>query len=105
MFDNFISCDRFFKRISDCKIVDYGIKSDHSAVLIKFRITAIKFINTQKEITVTDWEKIRTNPATRATFNAKLTSRNNTEQSGSDEYTAFNQDILTAAAETATKLK
>ena len=40
-YDNYISCNQFFRRIQDYSVVDYGVISEHTAILIKFRITAI----------------------------------------------------------------
>ena len=41
--DNFISCPGFFKRISDCKVTTLGVRSNHAAIKVKFRLTDIKF--------------------------------------------------------------
>ena len=58
MLDNFVCCDQFFKRISDCKVTKLGVRSDHSAIISKFRLTSIKFNNEQRQSTVIDWEQI-----------------------------------------------
>ena len=52
--DNFISSFVFFKQISDCKVTKLGVRSDHAAISVKFRLTAIKFNNNQDDIEVTN---------------------------------------------------
>ena len=46
MLDNFMCCDKLFKRISDCKVTRSGVQSDHTAIVGKHRLTSIKFKNT-----------------------------------------------------------
>ena len=58
MLDNFISCGKIFKRISDCKVNRLGVRSDHAAIMTQFRLTAIKFNNDRDDITIIDWQKI-----------------------------------------------
>ena len=58
MLDNFISCGKFFKTISDCKVNRLGVRSDHAAIMTQFRLTAIKFNNDRDDITIIDWQKI-----------------------------------------------
>ena len=53
MFDNFIR-QSLSRRIYDGKLVNFGVTSDHTAAVVKFLLTAIKFINAQKEQTVID---------------------------------------------------
>ena len=55
MLDNFVCCDQLFKRISDCKVTKLGVRSDHTVIVTKFRLTYIKFNNDQQESTVIDW--------------------------------------------------
>ena len=43
MLDNFICSETFLKRVHNCKVSNIGVRSDHSAVIVSFRITAIKF--------------------------------------------------------------
>ena len=49
MLDNFICCDNLFKQISDCKVTRSGVRSDHTAIMTKFRLTSITFHNKQNE--------------------------------------------------------
>ena len=43
MLDNFICSESFFKRVRDCKVSNIGVRGDHLAVIVCFKITAIKF--------------------------------------------------------------
>ena len=54
MLDNFLCCDQLSKRISDYKVTKLGVRSDHTAIVTKFRFTSIKFNNDKKESTVID---------------------------------------------------
>ena len=49
IYDHFISSQSLLRRIYDCKLVNFGVKSERTAVAIKFRLTAIKFANAQKD--------------------------------------------------------
>ena len=60
MLDNFVYYKQLFENISDCKVTKSGVRSDHTAIVTKFILTSIKFINEQQESTVIDWEKIIT---------------------------------------------
>ena len=60
MLDNFICCDKFFKRLTDCKLVTTGARSDHSPIQENFKITAIKLNIPKEDTIVIDWETIRT---------------------------------------------
>ena len=55
MLDNFICFDQLFKIISDCKVTKLGVRSDHTAIITKLRLTSIKFNNKQQQSTVIDW--------------------------------------------------
>ena len=33
MLDNFVYCDQLFKRISDCKVIKFVVRSDHTAII------------------------------------------------------------------------
>ena len=72
MLDNFIFCNEFFKRVLDCKTSASGACSDHSAIKIKFKLTAIKLNLKRDALTVIDWEKIRVDPPTNKEFNERL---------------------------------
>ena len=43
MLDNFICSESFFKLVCDCKLSSIGARSDHLAVIVCFKITAIGF--------------------------------------------------------------
>ena len=43
MLENYICSESFFKRVHDCKVSNIGVRSDHSAVIVCFKITVIKF--------------------------------------------------------------
>ena len=58
MLNNFICSESFFKRVRDCKVKNIGVRSDHSAVIVSFRITAIKFKVKEKIKKIIDWKKI-----------------------------------------------
>ena len=106
MYDNYISCNRFFCRIQECHLVHYGTKSNHTATLIKFRITAIKFKNVKKEQTITNWENIRTDLELNINFNENLQHRTKLSKGiDSTAYTYFNAQLLLGAQETATWTK
>ena len=109
--DNFICCNGFFKRVIDCKTSVSGARSDHSAVKIKFKLTAIKLNLKRDALTVIDWEKNCTDPPTNADFNERLhfnlMEQNvyNFEPTDEVDYTTFNKLILQFAQATATKIK
>ena len=58
MLDNFICCKNFFKRVDNCKTIPFGARSDHSAIKIKFKLTAIKLNLERDTLTEIDWEKL-----------------------------------------------
>ena len=62
MYDTYISCNKLFLRMQDCNLVNYGATRDHTATMIKFRITAIKFKNDRKERIIIDWKKSKQIP-------------------------------------------
>ena len=72
MLDNFVFCDQLFKSISDCKVTKLRVRSDHTAIVTKFRLTSIKFNNKQQESTIIHWENIRTDEETKYFLNDKL---------------------------------
>ena len=107
MLDNFISCPVFFKRISNCKVTTLGVRSDHAAIKVKFRLTAIKFNNEQDNIDIIDWKIIQTDHDAKEGFNDRLSNydRLSRESHYAASYTEFNANILLAAQETATRKK
>ena len=72
MLDNFICYEKFLKQVNDCKTTISGARSDHSAISIKFKLTAIKLNLKRYALTIIDWEKICTDTKTSADFNTRL---------------------------------
>ena len=72
MLDNFICCNKFFKRVTDCKVVTTGARSDHSPIQEKFKLTAIKLNIPKEDTIVIDWKTIWTNKDYGRLFNDKL---------------------------------
>ena len=70
--DNFICCDKFLKRVTDCKVVTTGARSDHSTIQEKIKLTAIKYNIPKEETIVIGWETIRTEKDYGEIFNDKL---------------------------------
>ena len=108
MLDNFMCCDKLFKRISDCKVTQSEVRRDHTTIVERFRLTSIKFNNTRYEPTVIDWEKIRTDKQAKLDFTDKLITLTEyatitTDPFAESQYTIFNTAILTVAKETTTK--
>ena len=98
--DSFISCPRFFKRISNCKVTTLGVRSNHATISVKFRLTAFKLNNDQDDMEIIDWKKIQTNKGAKDEFNDRLFNL-----SRRSSYTEFNSNILLAAQEIATRKK
>ena len=99
MIDNFISYPAFFKRISDWKVTTLGVCSDHAAIRVKFRLTAIKFNNLQDDIEIIDWKKIQTEKKAKDEFNDRLFNELFTDA----PYTEFNSSIILASQQTTTR--
>ena len=72
MLDNFIFSESFLKRVRDCKVSNIGFRSDQSAVIASFRITAIKFKVKGKINKIIDWKKINGDAETNIEFNLRL---------------------------------
>ena len=90
------------KRVRDCKVCELGIPSDHSAILLKFCLTSIKYKNSSELSNgVIDWHSIQNNEDLQSQFNAHI------EESlpPNASYTEFTQAILKAGYSTATKPK
>ena len=117
MLDNWICCNAFQKRVSDCRVISYGVESDHSAVLVQFRVRAIKFVRTNKVKKSINWRKLATDEVVKRRFNDKLRSLINlqTNQLMPDErvnkahtelsYQDFMENIVHAAKQTSTTEK
>ena len=72
MLENFICSESFLKRVRDCKVSNIGVRSDHSAVIVSFKITAIKFKVKEKINKIIDWKKINRDAETNIEFNLIL---------------------------------
>ena len=77
----------------DCKVSNIGVRSDHSAVIVSFRITVIKFKVKGKINKIIDWKKINRDAETNIEFNLRLGENITKEHT----YTNFNDSILQAA--------
>ena len=51
MLENFITCSSFSKRTKECKVIKFGVRSDHAAIKVQFFLTAMKFSNDLDERT------------------------------------------------------
>ena len=109
MLDNFICCNKFFKRVTDCKVVKTGAHSDHLPIQTKFKLTAIKLNIPKSDTVFIDWEEIWANRESKEKFNVKLhlslMQHGIYEPTKGQRYTTFNSLIFRAASNTATKLK
>ena len=76
----------------DCKVSNIGVRSDHSAVIVSFRITAIKFKVKGKINKIIYWKYINGDAENNIEFNLRL-SENITKE---HTYTNFNDSILQA---------
>ena len=70
----------------DCKVSNIGVRSDHSAVIVIFRITAIKFKVKGKINKIIDWKRINGDAETNIEFNLRLSESITKEHT----YTNFN---------------
>ena len=56
MLDNLIFSRYFFQRVSDCKLLDFGVRSDHSAIQVTFKVTPIKLkVNDRIQTSIYYW--------------------------------------------------
>ena len=98
MLDIFSISSTAFKRVRNCSLSP-GIPSDHGAVGINLSRSSIKHIGERKVTRgVINWEKIRNDSITRATFNARLEMLN---QESSLTYSSYFENVLRAGADTA----
>ena len=93
MLDNFICSESFFKRVRECKVNNIGVRSDHLAVIVSLRTTAIKFKVKEKINKIIDRKKINGDAETNIEFNLRLSENITNEH----KYTDFNDAILQAA--------
>ena len=111
MLDNFICCNKFLKRVNDCKTTTSGVQSDHSAIHIKFKLTAIKLNLKRDALTIIDWGKNCTDTKTNSGFYTRHhlslmeIELYNLNPSDETDYKNFNKLILKSATDTAAKLR
>ena len=72
MLDNFICPESFLKLVRNCKVSNIGVRSDHSSVIVCFKITVIKLKVNEKINRIIDWKKINGNAETNIEFNLRL---------------------------------
>ena len=72
MLDNFICYRSFFRRVKDCKVVNIGMCSNHTAILTSFKLTAIKFKVNEKIAAHIDWKLIGYHKMTNKLSNNRL---------------------------------
>jgi hypothetical protein len=89
--------------VHNCKVWNLGVESDHSAILMKFSLTSIKFNTKSKELNQgeIDWDSIRYDNDLNTTFNQKLRELHHPNLS----YAELGPNIMSAGLSTATKLK
>ena len=72
MLGNFIFSRPFFYQVKYCKVVNIGMRRDHTAILTALKTTAIKFKVTEKVVAQTDWKIIAYQNLTNDIFNNSL---------------------------------
>ena len=89
----------FYKNVRNGGISKTEMKSDHSAVQIKFVNRSIKFKNTFSKKPAIDWKYIKE----KEQFNKKLNVNLRNRLKATSNYTEFNDAVLRSGEETATK--
>ena len=102
MLDSISVSSNGVKKVRDCKVSKIGVPSDHSAIMLKFCLTSIKYKD-HSELSngIIDWHAIRTDDSKRSQFNSLI--KENLPPNPS--YTAYNRAIMAAGYATATKSK
>ena len=72
MLDKFICYRPFFRKAKDCKVVNIVMRSDHTAILTSFKITAIRFKVNEKVVAQINWKIIGHHELTNELFNNSL---------------------------------
>ena len=90
MLDNFILSLPFFRRVKYCKVVDIGMRSNHTEILTSFKLTAIKFKVNEKLVTHIYWKLIGYHKLTNEVFNNRLSK----SIGGGTTYPNYNKHIL-----------
>ena len=98
MLGNFICSKPFLHRVKDCRVVNIGMCSNHTAILTTFKITAIKFKVTEKVVAQTNWNLIGYHKINNELFNNRLSM----SISGSTTYSNYNKHILESGTNTST---
>ena len=98
MIDNFICSWPFSRQVKDCKVVNIGIRIDHTAILTSFKITAIRFKVTEEVVAHIDWKIIWYHKLTNELFNNSLSKY----IADGTTYSNYNKHILEAGTNTAT---
>ena len=98
MHDVIAVSSKILKRVRDCKVVDDGIDSDHSAVSITISLTSIKFKGKAVSRGIIDWNKILADETTRAIYVQHLKDLTTDNM----PYEDFNAAVLQAGELTAT---
>ena len=96
MLNNFICSRPLFRRVKDCKVVNTGMRSDHTAILTSFKTTAIKFKVTEKLVEQIDWKLIGYNKLTNELFN----NSSSKYIAGETTYSKYTKHILEAGTNT-----
>ena len=97
-----ITCSTsFFKCVSDCGVIPYRVRSDHSAVRMVFLNRSIKFKSNFFDHPVIDWKGIQRLPE----LNEKINLILQFKLKHPHDYTSYNAAILSCAEETALVVK
>ena len=98
MLDNFICSQPFFRQVKDCKVVNIGMHSNHTAILNSFKLTAIKFKVNEKIAAHIVWKLIGYHKLTNELFNNILSK----SIYGITTYSNYNNHIPESGTNTAT---
>jgi hypothetical protein len=110
MLDIFSCSNNLFKQVRTCHTIKDGIKSDHTAVIIKIELTSIAFkMHPQNHPgqETTDWDLIITDDQTNIEYNQILTQHTQPTATNPEpqEYTEFFKCVKEAGQTIATKTK
>ena len=96
--DNFIFSQPFFRWVKYFKVVNIGMRSNHTFILPTFKITAIKSKVNEKVVAQTNWKIIWYHKLINEIFNNSISM----SISGSTAYSNYNKHILESGTHTAT---
>ena len=97
MLTNFICSQSLFRWVKDCKVVNIGMRRDHTAILTSFKLTAIKFKVNKKIAAHIDWKLIGYHKQTDKIFKNSLSK----SIDGTTTYSNYNKHILEVGTNTA----